>query len=409
MSLIRVAALGLGDWELNFLQATLGVAAGIDIAQWTFEADPGRARVVLVNATTPEGSAWLQRRGAAHGDGAPRPIIVACVERATVPAERSGPVLGLPMVHSELIALLRTLESDLHAAVSAAAETAVTVAASATTTTTTTTRPWPIVTALPSVGSVPDNRAAPREPAPEADPVPELESLPVPTDASATLETRMTRKAHRRLRFYEGTRFLGLVRRAYESGRIVEIRHARFPRVTIFPMAEAFTCAADPAEVPELFRAPAAEFVSRPAEARGAEPRVRLPRQRLVRLVYCAAYFGAEGRLPERAEPDDRLELIGAPDFSLLPHGAAERAIAQFLARGPARLQDVAAGTDVPLDAVVDFMNGCEAIGIMRRLPRDAAIEPATSDADAPVVRNAGTLERLRSLARSLLSGNGEG
>jgi hypothetical protein len=391
MTAIRIAAVGLSDWELNFLQATIGIAAGNDIAQWTYQSDRASAEVLFAGVAAPEASAWLQRRAAANGAAVPGPIVVACVERAAGRAADGARALGLPIVYPELIALLRALESDLHSAAAPA--------------------PAPAAQAPSALEAAAVQIEPAVRPDPVSDPEPAADPEPVAraADESATFDTSLARKAHRRLRFYEGTRFLGLARRARDSGRIIEICHARFPTVTIFPMAEAYTCATDVTTLHELFRAPAGEFTSRAAEDRGAAPRLRLPRQPLVRLLYCAAYFGSEGRLPERAEPDDRLELIGAPDFSLLPHGAAERAIAQFLARGPARLLDIVTETAVPLDAILDFVNGCEAIGVMRRLPRDAVIELATPGAGTPSPRAAGTLERLRLLARSLLSGNGEG
>jgi hypothetical protein len=377
MSIIRITAVGLNDWERNFLQATVGIASGTDIGTWSYVTDPASADVVLANDADRDGAAWLQRSA---NDGHPsRPIVVGCVERSAERAPDAHRTVGRPIGYAELISVLRAVEMDLRT-----------------------------LGGTQSIGAASAATAS-------------LGTAGVGAAQSATntpgLDELLAHKARRSMRFFEETRFLGLARRALARGRITEISHPRFPTVTIIPGAQFYACAADPAALPDMFRAPAMEFASREfAGPDGEEASLRLPSQPLVQLLYCAARFGSEGRLSANGNVDDLLELLGEPDFRSLPGSEEDQVIVRYLRAGPVELKDIAAQSGVRLEPILDCLNACEAIGLIRRHPRVREAPHLADVIDAgPGVIDAGArrkvataLERLRALSRSILTSIGK-
>jgi hypothetical protein len=400
MSIIRITAVGLNDWELNFLQATVGIASGTDIGTWSYVTDPAGADVVLANDADRNGAAWLQRSA---NDGHPsRPVVVGCVERSTGRAPGVLRTVGRPIGYAELISVLRAVEMDLRTLGATHSIGAVSPGATQS-----------VGTASPgatqSVGSASPGAA---QKVGTASPGATQNAIKVPG-----LDEALAHKARRSMRFFEGTRFLGLARRALASGRITEISHPRFPTVTIFPGAHFYACAVDPATLPEVFRAPAMEFASREFEGSDVEEsNLRLPSQPVVQLLYCAARFGSEGRLSANGNVDDLLELLEEPDFRSLPSSEEDQVIVRHLRAGPVELKDIAALSGLHLESIIEFLNACEAIGLIRRHPRAGepvrladVIDASSGAIHASAGRKvASAFERLRALSKSILTGIGK-
>ena len=108
MDPLRISMLGLSRWESEFVQTTVSLASGMDIAPWRFVDDPTGADVLLVDA---------DRRGfEKHEDckDSRRPIVVSfCQDSETTPV---GTDRGLtrPVGYTELIAMLKDIEHELN-------------------------------------------------------------------------------------------------------------------------------------------------------------------------------------------------------------------------------------------------------------------------------------------------------
>ena len=168
--------------------------------------------------------------------------------------------------------------------------------------------------------------------------------------------------------------------------------HPDYPTIRVFPGDNAFAASSNALAIPRMFRESAMAFKTRTIPYDDAAKLLAadgcLP---LGRLIYCAALFGAEGRLVLNADPDDKLKLTDWPDFNAVPHLPEHRTVAKFMLVNTADLADIAAATDVSIRVVVDFCNACEAVGLVRRV----------SDRKAGRSRPAGIaqiMERMRSL-----------
>lgn len=410
MTLHRISAVGLSAWELNFLQATVGVASGIDIGRWIFEQDWMQADVVFVDAGSHEGRAW-QARIPTAGDTARLPIPVVLRDRGTDEAPAIERTVSRPIAYAELVSLLRGLEAELrdHGAIKAKPPQTAAPA-----------DPLPLqpdptsVNVLPPAepASADGSSAVPTDDSPATDvssfvPATDPSTVPDPARPEASdLEIALARKGRRAARFFDDTRFLGLVHQAIRSGQATVISHPRMSPVTVYPAERRYAASADPCERPETFRAPALEFSCRSLAGSSAEDlRSRTAVWSLARLLFCAALQGSEGRLRADAEPDDLLEFVDTADFTAMPLSAEHHTIVKLLAAAPGTLQHLVAQGAAGLDAIIDLVNALEVIGCLRR--RRVA-DVAARHLAAPSTPRHGpgkALRRLQAILQSVLPG----
>jgi len=332
---LRISMVGLSRWESVFVQTTVDLASGIDIASWRLVNDPETADVLLVDA---------DRGGSAAGNGHDdddKPIVIAFSGDAAT----AGRGLTRPVSYADLIAVLRDIEIELE---EAARELAVPEA--------------PAISAAPApaLQAPTETRTEPAER--KADPADALHSPATRTNESLGDKARQAR------RFVEDTRLIGLVKRIIDIGRPVEISHADYPTVLVFPGNHAYSTDAESLAIPKMFRISALEFQVRPISESAADAALTADQCRpLGWLVYSAALFGSEGRLLLHTDPDDRLKLTDWPDFDALPHLSEHRGIAKYMLVHTASLRNIAAATAVRVDKLIDFCNACEAAGLLCR------------------------------------------
>ena len=104
MDPLRFSMVGLSRWESVFVQTTVDLASGLDIAPWHFVDDPKRADVLLVNG---------DHRGTlstSDDKNAERPIVVSFT--ADPESETPASIRGLtrPVGYMDLIAVLKEIE-----------------------------------------------------------------------------------------------------------------------------------------------------------------------------------------------------------------------------------------------------------------------------------------------------------
>ncbi len=331
MDPLRISIVGLSRWESVFVQTSVDLASGMDLPPCRFVEDPQRADVLLVDAN--------HRRYVslddADDDG--RPVVVSFTAD-TAPLE-AGRGLTRPVGYADLISMLKDIETELHELANAAAA------------------PEPVAD-------------EPEEP--EAAVV----RKPDPAVAKSLLDRHgrpaepLSGKARPARRFVEATRLLGVLSRIMRWGIPAEVIHTEYPTLLVVPKRNAFVSSGNPLTLPRMFRESATSFAIRDVPDDIAEAAVSSrEHQPLSRLVYCAALFGSEGRLTLHSNPQDRLGLIGKPDFEAVPHLPEHETIARFLIANTADLADIAEATGVSINVVIDFCNACEAAGLIRRIP----------------------------------------
>ncbi len=350
MDPLRISLVGLSRWESVFVETTVNLASGIDIAPWRLVDDPDGADVLLVDADR----RGLIRDDDSHPDGSNRPIVISFTGESTERFAGSGRGLTRPVSYAELISALQDIEAEL-------------------------TEP---ATVPQEPASRPDETGQASEVPQDAVPKPDGEPGNDLADAQVTgsAET-LVEKARPARRFVEGTRFLGLLKQTLERGHAAEIRHPDYPSVLVFPEHNAYASTGDATSMPRLFRASAMDFARRDIDDDVAAAALSTGRCRpLGRLVYCAALFGCEGRLVLNCDPEDRLRLIDWPDFDAVPHLPEHREIAKFMLVNTADLAEIAAATGVSIGVVIAFCNACEAVGLVRRTPEARAANGAAEN-----------------------------
>lgn len=312
---------GLSQWESVFVETTVDLASGIDIAPCRLVNDPDTADVLFVDKD--------DRVPPRKDNGEDGPIVVSFSGESGAP----GRGLTRPVSYGDLISVLKDIEAEL----SEAAE------------------------ILSS------------EPASDEPDVPESDSEPQAALKSPQprLDESLADKARPARRFVEGTRFIGLLKRIIDIARPAEISHADFPRVLIFPDDLAYSTPAESLAIPAMFRSSVLEFQVRPIGENAVREAMASDRcLPLGWLLYGASLFGSEGRLLLGADPDDELKLADWPDFDAVPHLPEHRAIARFMLVHSATLADISTATGVSMYKVIDFCNACEAAGLVQRTPR---------------------------------------
>lgn len=381
----RISLIGLDTWEWNFVTATIEIASGSEVAAWVCVPQAESPDVLLVRPDS----------GAVESGG---PIIIACGDAAAHDKYVDAVRLERPITYPGLITALRTAEDRLRrprtkeppsTAVTSSAETATpatTPTATAATESAAAVALAPTATAATEAAveaalGPPEATAAAASPAP-LEPVSTVHAAAIdpagagtPQDLAATL----AHCARPSRRFREDSRLLGIAQSASLRSGITEISHAGFPTLTIVPAELSYVCAVDPAMVASMFRAPAWGFTTRELDPVAAAVTIAgLPRRPLWRLLYCAALFGSEARIYADAGPNDTLHLLGEPDFDRLPHDEQQRRIATYLLVHTDTLLGIANAVGAPLDAVIDFCNACEQLGLIERngAPVRGAVSP---------------------------------
>ena len=361
MSPYRIAGVELDTWESNFVETTVAVASGIEIAQWQYESDSDRADVVLVNAQTNHGESFLKRNS---GD---RPVVIRCVDETATDKDRDNRALSRPFGYARLIALLQGIETELRGAGDAngadfkpAREKSAPLDASIPTLTTP--AATPVVTARNNDSLVDDAES---------------------TIAGAPAYiASMVRPAKR---FFEVTRLLGVLKHIVHQDRAIRISHPIYPTITVFPTQRYFTARRDPLDVPEMFRESALAFRTRDVDQKLDLLTASLTRHEpLWKLFYCATLHGSEGRLLPHYQPEDRLHLLDAPDFTAVPSTPEHVEIADYMTRNAASLEEIVRATSADVRTVIDFCNACEEIGLLDGYssePRGAMVPPPEDDA----------------------------
>lgn len=334
MDPLRISLVGLSRFESVFVQTTVDLASGIDLASWRLVSDPESADVLLVDADKCVGKSPPGRR-----DREDRPIVVSFSGEAHAP----GRGLRRPVSYGDLVAMLKEIEDEL---------------------------------GEPQAEQV-TARTAPATPAPI--PVPEAavpaETTETSADTTSALQARQARsdeslaeKARPARRFVEATRLVGLLKRVMDNGDPVQIVHADYPSILVLPKYSAYSTLADTLAIPGLFRCSALEFELRAIPDDVAEQAIASDRCRpLSRLLYGASLFGSEGRLLLNVGLEDRLRLNNWPDFDAVPYLPEHKTIAKFMLVHAETLAGIAAATGVRIDTIIDFCNACEATGLIER------------------------------------------
>ncbi len=339
MEKLRISCVGLSEWESVFVETTVSLAAGIEIAAWDCVSDPDDADVLLV--ANDEGTADAPDSGP---DGRQRPITCGVTR---------------PVTHSDLITMLRELEDILRT---------------------------PVLTETVEPEPLEEEEADIVE---DAQPV--VEDVEAVQKADEEICDVLGDRVRPARRLHPATRYLGLLQQAIQRGRTVEITHPAHPAVTVFPNENAYTSLGEPLMVPDMFRTSSLEFFKREISDVIAVVMLSVDRrQPLWQLVYCAALFGSEGRLLPNYDADDTLVLVGEPEFGSVPYTAEHRQISSYLLEAPATLSEVVTATGVDAGTVIDYCNACEAIGLVRRVGHatgGAGAMPAEIDDDSHLMK----------------------
>lgn len=347
MAPLRISMVGLSQWESVFVQTSVDLASGIDIASWRFVSDPDTADVLLVDADHGDRGG----RSFAGTNGKERPIVVSFSGEA----QPSGRGLTRPVGYADLISCLKAIESELSAA--AKAETS------------------------PAAADPPLPREAPEAPVPgPAAATTKDHGMPDPTialqSAAAGKSESLADKSRPARRFIVGTRLIGLLNQIIDAVRPVELSHPEHPTVLVFPDYNAYSTEAETLAIPRMYRSSALSFQVRPVSTDLAAEALASDRCRpLGRLVYCATLFGSEGRLLLNTDPDDQLRLVNWPDFDAVPHLPEHKTVAKYMLVHTSGLAEIAASTGVHIDKVIDFCNACEAAGLIRRYSASGILE----------------------------------
>ena len=333
MDPLRISIVGLSSWESVFVQTSVDLASGMELPPCRFVEDPQGADVLLVDADSRRHMA-LDRL-----DDARRPVVVSFT--ADPDSASGGRGLKRPVGYAELISMLKDIEHELHQLADGAPP------------------PQP----APRAQSKPQPARPPRN---NPDPLVTTSLFENKGRGGESLEDR----ARPARRFVEGTRLLGVLNRISRWGIAAEVTHSEFPTLLISPEHNTFVAADDPLAIPGMFRDSATSFSIEDLPDDAAEAMLRSGKVRpLSHLIYAAALFGSEGRLMLNNNPQDRLSLIGTPNFDAVPHLPQHKPIARYLIANAADLTDIAESTGVSIGIVIDFCNACEAIGLVRRIP----------------------------------------
>jgi hypothetical protein len=182
-------------------------------------------------------------------------------------------------------------------------------------------------------------------------------------------------------RFYEATRYLGIIKNIIERNQSTEITHYLFPTVRIYPDQKTYTTPLDDALSAKMFRTLAVEFSTQKlTKMSEREAPVDWQIEPLWKLLFHAALYGSEGRLMENVYLSDKLQLISEPDYDIVPGKSEYDAIAYTMADESVDLKTIADESGVIIETVIDFCNACEEAQLIQRTSSGSA---ATSNTDS--------------------------
>lgn len=321
-----LALRGFSIPQKTYLHTVLELASCDDIGWWQL-GEPANSDAVLLNADS------LNENGENRSANlmSALPIEVMCSAFAAEESEQCG--LQLPLSYSRIVALLGKLYRQLqHSAENSDVS-------------------------VQSVANMPTLSLADVTPLPD--------------------QFRRTRS------FYEETRLLGLLRELIDQGQPVEIHHPRFTTLRLYPRQGLFESESSDVLIPAMFRTLVVEFSTSSLD-RDPTPWHGLAKQPLWRLVFLAALYGSEGRLHKHLNQDDKLELLSAVDFTIVPEALAYQPIANYLRNGDAAsVNQIAARVGVRVEKVIDFCNACEEVFLLHCTPAIATVSNANITSSA--------------------------
>ena len=403
MDPLRISMVGLSRWESVFVQTSVDLASGMELPPCRFVEDPQGADVLLVDANHRKYVSFDD------DDDSVKPVVVAFTEDSD--PDNAGHDLVRPVGYADLISMLKEIENELHAIanavgtaptdepvtatpperaaddkpVHAAPEYVETIVQEQPARTPpehveTTVREETRQQNLPSVDDL--AQAARETPIPPQ--VKPIEPDPAVTELliyrNGRAEETLEEKARPARRFVEGTRLLGVLNRISRWRIPAEVTHFEFPTLLISPENNAFVASDDALSLPTMFRDSAMSFGLEDLPEDVADAMLTSDKLRpLSHLIYCAALFGSEGRLMLNSNPQDRLRLIGTPNFDAVPHLPEHKTVARYMMAEDADLTGIAEKTGVSISIVIDFCNACEAIGLVRRVP-DSGFQKSTDE-----------------------------
>ena len=397
---------GLSRWESVFVQTSVDLASGIELPPCRFVEDPQGADVLLVDAN------HRKYISLDEADDSKSPVVVSFTEDST--SSDAGHDLVRPVGYADLISMLKEIENELHA-IANAVETSVTEDPATTAPIEkpeTRANDGPVHAAPEYVETVVQEQPvrknqehvetivrdeSPRQRLPNVEelaptgreePV-QAQIKPIEPDPAVTelliykngrAQETLEEKARPARRFVEGTRLLGVLNRIARWRIPAEVTHFEFPTLLISPENNAFVASDDALAMPAMFRDSAMSFAIEDLPQDVADAMLASGKLRpLSHLIYCSALFGSEGRLMLNNNPQDRLGLIGTPNFDAVPHLPEHKTIARYLMAEDADLAGISETTGVSISIVIDFCNACEAIGLVRRVP-DSGFRQSTDE-----------------------------
>jgi len=187
-------------------------------------------------------------------------------------------------------------------------------------------------------------------------------------------------------RFYEATRFLGILKSAIEKNQAIEVTHYQFPALRIYPDQKTYAIPQNNDLPIKMFRTLAVEFSSqRLTKMSERDAPVDWLIKPLWQLLFIAALYGSEGRLIEGAQLSDKLKLISEPDYNIVPEKPEYEAITRTIQTyNTIDLKTLADKTGVKIETVIDFCNACEEARLIKRIALKKASNSLTKPHHRP-------------------------
>lgn len=183
-------------------------------------------------------------------------------------------------------------------------------------------------------------------------------------------------------RFYEATRFLGILKSAIEKNQATEITHYQFPAVRIYPDQKTYATPQDSKFPIKMFRTLAVEFSNQKlTKLSEREAPVGWQIKPLWQLQFLATLYASEGRLMEGTLLSDKLQLVAEPDYNLVPRKPEYEAIARTMKTyNTSDLKTIADNSGVRIETVIDFCNACEEAQLIKRITSARPDNMATNE-----------------------------
>jgi hypothetical protein len=170
-------------------------------------------------------------------------------------------------------------------------------------------------------------------------------------------------------RFYQATRYLGILKNAIEKNQATEITHYQFSAVRIYPDQKTYATPKNSEFPIKMFRTLAVEFSSQKLTRMSEkEPPIDWEIKPLWQLLFMATLYGSEGRLMEGTQLSDELQLVAEPDYNIVPGKSEYEAIAGIMKTYETiNLKTIADKSRVRIETVIDFCNACEQAQLIKR------------------------------------------